>query len=229
MNTLRTYITMLSLKKFIKGLKYAEHSESYDAALNRLNYPIKALEEVNRAGLILKRLGKFDEEAKRLTEEKIKYIIHTEHVDAVTYTASFKLDPSTFIKNDGYWICKYNIKRLGDVIDNIEFIGSDNVEISYLLGCWEFTKEELDIYLDICSAKLLVVIKFLEEPGDQDYYLNMRVHLIKQSHLDKLTSGMVYTKHIVYYDSGRAFMTTKNLKDGAEPWGLLEDMEAAAT
>ena len=217
---------MLSLRKFIKGLKYAEHSTSYDAALNRLNYPIKALEEVNRAGLILKYQGKFDEEAKRLTEEKIKYIIHNEHVDAVTYTASFKLDPSTFTKNDGYWICKYNIKRLGDVIDNIEFIGSDNVEISYLLGGWEFTKEELDIYLDICSSKLSVVIKFLEEPGDKDYYINMRVHFMKQSHLDKLRRGIVYTKHQVYTDSCYGCMATRDLKDGAEPWGLLE---AAAT
>lgn len=104
---------------------------------------------------------------------------------------------------EGNYFYEYSPEKIGDIIDNIYFEKSSNlnIQLTYYIGGIKYTPEELNefIFISARDHEFKIRITFLERPNPNDEFrILSRYYLINSQDRELLAKNRVITKKTIY-------------------------------
>ena len=98
---------------------------------------------------------------------------------------------------------QFSIKREGDIVDNIRFESTSNlnVQLSYYIGGSMYLPEDVSEFVIIASAynDFEIRITFLEQPSvDAEFKIRARYYLLLSDDREKLMHSKLETQNMIY-------------------------------
>lgn len=132
------------------------------------------------------------------------------NTDMITYknTRHFKIFNVGILEidKDGRCFHKFKVESIGDIIDQIEYVSTSipNVIITYEIGGFEYTHDEIEEYVFVSSTynTFMIKITFLQQPNVNDeFMIKSRYYLLQPQDRVFLAKTHITTKNNIYVGS----------------------------
>lgn len=133
------------------------------------------------------------------------FISNSNDVDIITFNnikqfALYNIDVLKKDNDDNYYY-EYSIDRIGDIVDNIKLESDTKAVLSYNIGGYNYTYNEVDKFVIIGSQyhECKIRITFLEKPNiNEEFKLHFRYYIINTNDRRLIMNNKMETDKLIY-------------------------------